>query len=143
MRNNLIQWSSRKQKTMAHSNTESKYKFLTQASIEIIWLQQLFQELGIELTRHSVLWCDNVSVGSLASNLVFHARIRRKNMDVHFIREKILNKELDVRYIPTEQQVANTLTKALCTNPFENLRSKLNVISSPLSLSEDVKDFHL
>ena len=63
---------------MAHSNTESKYRFLTQASIEIIWLQQLFQELGIELTRHSVLWCDNVSVGSLASNLVFHARIKRK-----------------------------------------------------------------
>ncbi|KAL6334395.1 hypothetical protein AAG906_014973 [Vitis piasezkii] len=86
---------------------------------------------------------DKEKLDYVSSNLVFHARIKHIKMDVHFIREKVLNKELDVRYIPTKQQVADTLTKALCTNPFENLRSKLNVISSPLSLREDVKDFHL
>ena len=40
--NNLIRWSSRKQKTMVCSNLKSKYKSLTQASTEIILLQQMF-----------------------------------------------------------------------------------------------------
>ena len=74
---------------------------------------------------------------------MFYAKTKHIKIGLHFIREKVLNKELHVRYVPIEQQAVDTTTKALCTNRFENLRSKLNLISSPLRLREDVKDCHL
>ena len=74
---------------------------------------------------------------------MFYAKTKHIKIDLHFIREKVLNKELHVRYVPIEQQAVDTTTKALCINRFENLRSELNLISSPLSLREDVKDCHL
>ena len=37
--NNLIQWSTRKQKIVTRSSTKSEYRSLAQASTKIIWLQ--------------------------------------------------------------------------------------------------------
>ncbi|KAF5470468.1 hypothetical protein F2P56_010982, partial [Juglans regia] len=43
----LISWSSKKQKTVARSNTEAEYKSLASTAAELIWLQTLLRELGI------------------------------------------------------------------------------------------------
>ena len=61
----------------------------------------------------SVLWCDNQSAGALARNPVFHSKSKHIELNVHYIRDKVLSKELEVRYIPTEEQVADILTKPL------------------------------
>lgn len=86
--NNLISWSAKKQAVVARSNTESKYRALAQAAIEIVWLQSLFFEIGVVLHQRSIIWCDNMGAGSLASNPVFHARTKHIEVDVHFVREK-------------------------------------------------------
>ncbi|KAH9663759.1 retrovirus-related pol polyprotein from transposon RE1 [Citrus sinensis] len=55
-------------------------------------------------------------------------------------KDKVLNKELEVRYIPTKEQVADVLTKPLSFPKFSYFRSKLNVFGRPLSLRGDVKE---
>jgi hypothetical protein len=55
---NLITWSARKQAMVSWSSTEAKYKALVNATTEVIWLQSVLGELGIQLP-HS-LWCDNL-----------------------------------------------------------------------------------
>ena len=52
---NLIQWSLGKQKLVARSNIESKYKSLAQAAIKILWLQSLFHELEIKIASYHIL----------------------------------------------------------------------------------------
>lgn len=73
-------------------------------------------------------WCDNLSVGSLASNVVFYSRTKHIKIDVHFVREKVVAKKLGVQYVPTQYQVADILTKPLTISRFELLRAKLNVM---------------
>jgi hypothetical protein len=46
---NLISWSSRKQRTVARSSTESKYRTLATTASELLWLQSLLRDLGIFL----------------------------------------------------------------------------------------------
>ena len=92
----MIQWSSRKQNVVARSSTESEYQALAQDAIEIVWLQSLFAELK---TMHSLtLWYDNIGAGSLASNPMFHARIKHVEIDIPLVRERVNAKELDVRF---------------------------------------------
>jgi hypothetical protein len=47
---NLISWSSRKQRTVARSSTESKYRTLATTAAELIWLQSMLCELDIFLS---------------------------------------------------------------------------------------------
>ena len=37
-----------------------------------------------------ILWCDNIGVGSLASNPMFHAKTTHIEIDIHFVREKVI-----------------------------------------------------
>ncbi|KAH9794830.1 hypothetical protein KPL71_005024 [Citrus sinensis] len=141
--NNLISWSSKKQAIVAKSSTESEYRALSAASSELTWLQSLCYELKIIKLPTPVLWCDNQSAGDLAKNPVFHSKTKHIELDVHYIRDKVLNKELEVRCIPTEEQVADVLTKPLSFPKFSYFRSKLNVVNRPLSLRGDVKEAHV
>lgn len=61
----------------------------------------------------SFLWCDNVSALDLASNPVFHARTKHIEVDYHFIREKVLNGDILVKFISILDQVADIFTKGL------------------------------
>ena len=84
---NLISWTSRKQRTISHSSTESEYRAVAQATTEIVWLQSLLSELGISSSNPPLLWCDNIGATYLAANPLFHARTKHIEIDVHFVRD--------------------------------------------------------
>ena len=90
----------------------------------------------------STLWCDNLSAAHLARNPVFHSRAKHIELDLHFIRDKVLHNELIVSYIPSTEQVADILTKNLSSSQFCNLRTKLLVVPYPVSLRGDVNQTH-
>ena len=81
-----------------------------------------------------MLWSDNLGAQALACNPVYHARTKHIELDVHFIRNLISEHKLEVRYVPTESQTADVLTKALSLDRFQLLCSKLTMCASMLSL---------
>ncbi|KAF5463438.1 hypothetical protein F2P56_019353 [Juglans regia] len=137
---NLISWSSKKQPTMARSSTEAEYRAVAYATAESIWLQSLLRELGIFLSQRPTLWCDNIGATYLTANPVFHARTKHVKIDYHFVRERVQQKSLDVRFISSKDKLADGLTKALVSTRFSHLRSKLNVQPSPMSLQGRIKE---
>jgi len=60
-----------------------------------------------------VIYCDNINSILLANNLVYHARTKHIEVHYHFIREKILTREINLINVSTENQVVNIFTKAL------------------------------
>lgn len=86
--NTLVSWSSKKQTAVARSSTESEYRALAHTSAGIKCLTQLLTELGVQNQSKPTIWCDNLSVGSLATNSVFYARTKHIEIDVHFVRIK-------------------------------------------------------
>ena len=99
----------------------------------------LFHEIRILLPVSPIVWCDNVSALSFAANLVYHARTKHIDVDYHYVREKVLNKDIIVSFISTTDQIANIFTKGLSSARFLFLKSRLKVISSPSSLIGHVK----
>lgn len=71
------------------------------------------QELKLPKLRKHVMWCDNLSAKVFASNPMIHAKNKHIKIDVHYIREKVLQNEVIITCVPSADQVANCLTKAL------------------------------
>jgi len=81
-----VSWRSILQSTVALSTTEAEYMAMMEAMKELIWLQGLLDDLGIE---HDLLKinCDSMSVIYLEKNQVYHARTKHIDVRFHFIRE--------------------------------------------------------
>ncbi|KAK4277184.1 hypothetical protein QN277_015217 [Acacia crassicarpa] len=65
---------------------------------------------------------------NIAHNPVQHDRTKHVEIDRHFIREKVDEGIIDLRYIPSKEQNADILTKGLPMDRLEYLIGKLNLI---------------
>ena len=73
------------------------------------------------------MMCGNQATISIAKNPMHHDRTKHIKIDRHFISKKIASVIVQLNYIPTRQQIANILTKALPRTNFEELSCKLGV----------------
>jgi hypothetical protein len=110
---NLVSWSAHKQSTISRSSTEAEYKAHANATAEIIWIQTLLAELKIAQPSAASLWCDNLGATYLSANPVFHVRTKHIEIDYHFMRERVARKQLNIRFISSEDQIADGFTKTL------------------------------
>lgn len=109
---NLVSWSSKKQAVVSKSSTEAEYRSLAHAASEVPWIQSLLGELNIKLSSTPMMWCDNQEAIALAYNPVYHAKTKHVELDIHFIRDKVTAKEIEVCFVPSQDQTADVLTKA-------------------------------
>ena len=130
----IVSWSSKKQHVLSRSSAESEYRALALVSCEIAWLESLLGKLKFPLPQKPITWCDNLSASALAINLVYHSKTNHIEFNVHFVREKVLEKKLEIRYVPSQDQIIDCLTKALSPSQFQFMRDKLVVVERPLPL---------
>lgn len=106
---------------------ESEYRAFANLAAELLWLRSLLREISFPVSGAYVLWCDNLSTQALATNHILHSRSKHIELDLHFIRDKIATKDLEVRYVPSTDQLADYLTKPLSHSSFTLFRNKLGV----------------
>jgi hypothetical protein len=59
---------------------------------------------------------DNNNSILLANNLIYHARTKHIEVHYHFVRKKILAREINLIHVNTEDQIVDIFTKALDTD---------------------------
>jgi hypothetical protein len=106
----LVSWSSKRQTTVSRSSAEAEYRGIANAVAECSWLRHRLGELHCNVNGATIAYCDNVSSVYMARNPAHHRRTKHIELDVHFIREKV---ELRVLQIPSGRQFADIFTKGL------------------------------
>lgn len=126
---NLISWCAKKQATVSRSSTEAEYKSAANATAEVMWVQKLLDELGIQHPLAARLWCDNIGDTYLSANAVFHARTKHIEIDFNFVRERVAQKLLEIRFIHTGDQLADGFTKPIVASKIDKFRSTLKLVA--------------
>jgi hypothetical protein len=124
----LISWKSKKQSTVALSTVEAEYMALASSVQESMWLIALGTEIGLSIVSPVLIYQDNQGSMSLAKNPGEHSRTKHIDIRHHFVREKIEQVLVKLKYCPTQEMVADLLTKSLPANQFRYLREKMKVV---------------
>lgn len=76
-----------------------------------------------------IVFCDIVSTQYLTKNPILHARTKHVEVDFHYVRELVGKKKLDVKYLCSDDLVADNMTKAM--SRFYVLRNKPMIHKRP------------
>ena len=88
--------------------------------------------------KSTEIYVDNSLVIALTKDLVFHDRNKHIDIRFHYLRDCITNKEVEVKYMKTQDPVANIFTKPLKYDVFIKMRDILGVMKKS-SLRGDVE----
>jgi hypothetical protein len=131
IRSTYFSWYNRKQIYVALSSAEEEYMAESQATCESIWMRNILVGLFGSHLDPIVINCDNQSCIKLSINLVFHDRSKHIDIWYHHLRDCVQWKIMLLQYIPTEDQDADILTKALTRRKFKYHRDRIGVKDNP------------
>ena len=126
-----IGWKANKQDTVTTSTTEAELLALSQGTKEALFSLRLIQEIGVQLDEpHVQVWCDNTQTIRLVTQdvAILNTKLRHVEMHNHWLREKVERQEVRVEYVPTREQVADGLTKALADQDVKRFRELIGVV---------------
>ena len=124
----MISWFSRKQTSIALSTAEAEYIAACSAYSKAVWLRKMLAGLfDAEIDVTDIL-CDNQSCIKMTKNPVFHDKSKHIEVRYHFIQVMVQKGVVKLKYVPTEEQVADVLTKPLDHVKFDYFQDKLGVV---------------
>ena len=96
----------------------------SEASQELVWMWMLLHELGFKPPHATPLLCNSLAAVLLCRDQVFHNWVKI-DVKYHWIQEHIEDKELVVGCIPSSDNLADILTKALPSPQFVSMQGCL------------------
>jgi hypothetical protein len=127
----IISWFSKRQSIVTLFICEIEYTEQTLAVKEIIWLRNLMTQLtcDVEYSQAIMIYENNQEIIVLIKNSQFHARTKHIDIQIHFIRKKVIEEFLDLFYVLIDQMIADDLIKSLIRNKFVQFRAALEIES--------------
>ena len=109
-----------KQPLVATSSTHAEVKALYQLVVDLIYVINLCDEIKREVELPAIVFEDNSPTVQLSDGLSAKAKKSKHFlMLVNFIREQVMMGLIEVQKIPSAENIADVLTKALAWKDFE------------------------
>lgn len=124
---NNINWESRKQRCVALSSTEAEYLAITDVMKDLCFLKNfLFEILCKDIDV--ILYNDNQSAHKLLEAKEYcHKKTKHIDLRYHFIKDLIQKGFAKVKYLPSNNMIADVLTKPLGSTKHKEFVNRMNV----------------
>lgn len=130
----MIGWNARKQDNVTLSSTEAEYVAMADCCKELTWILRLFNDLKIVTTLPVKINEDNQSCIKQLSAPNINRRSKHIETKYHFIRQLKQDGIINPQYLPTEDMIADMMTKPLYGIKLSKFRDQARVISSRRSV---------
>ena len=122
----IISWRSRAQKSTATSSTQAEYMAMSDCAQQAIWIKSLLSE--IEMLVSAVPICgDNQGSIFNASNPAQESHMKHIDIHYHFVCKAIENGQIELFFVPGNENPADMFTKNLGRVLYEAFWSKLGL----------------
>ncbi|KAJ9556015.1 LOW QUALITY PROTEIN: hypothetical protein OSB04_010629 [Centaurea solstitialis] len=85
----LVSWTSKKQNSMFTSTTELEYVAVGRCCAQVLYPK-------------FPIYCDNTSAIAITNNPVLHYKTKHIEVRYHFIRDHVMNGDIELHFVPTE-----------------------------------------
>ncbi|GJT09119.1 retrovirus-related pol polyprotein from transposon TNT 1-94 [Tanacetum coccineum] len=124
----LVCWSAKKLQLVAMSSAEAEYVAAAGCCASILWMKSQLSDCDIHY-KMVPIFCDNTSAIAISNNPVLYLRTNHIDIRYNFIKDHILNGDIELYFIPTEYQLANVFTKPLDEPTFTRLKAQLGMLN--------------
>jgi len=98
---------------------------------EVTWLRWLLADFGVSVSIPTPLLTDSTGAISIARDPVKHELTKHIGVDAYYTRAQVQDGVVTLRYVPSELQLADFLTKAQTRDQHRFYLSKLSVFDPP------------
>lgn len=117
-----ISWFSRKQHVIALSSCEAEYVALAETCKEVTWIREVTKEFDIKTMEATTVYTDNQSCIAMVINKKHSNKTKHVDVKYHYVRDEAERGRITLRYVPSEHNVADLMTKPLAGIKIEALR---------------------
>ena len=122
-----VLWSLKRQEIVSLSTTKSKYVAATHGGKEALWLCSLISEVFGDITSPTTLFSNNQAAIALTRDHQYHPCTKHIDVQYHWIRWVVEKGSIRLVYCPTDDMVANALTKALPSAKVKHFAASLGL----------------
>jgi hypothetical protein len=125
-----IAWYSRLQPVVALLSTEAELIALTDATRQALYLQKLYIPFGLSLDLLTDIFCNNQSTLHIIKKppFAYHAQLKHFSIKEGFIYDNVQAGRVAMYYVPSNDNLADFLTKAIPTPKLKLNKIKLNLL---------------
>jgi hypothetical protein len=111
---------------VALSTAEAEYVAAGSCCAKSLYIKQQLEDFKI-LFYHIPIRCDNTSAISLSKNPIQHSRTKHIEIRYDFIRDHVQKGDIKLKFVSTDSQWANILTKPLIKEQFCTIRREIGM----------------
>jgi len=117
----LFHWFAKTQHSVSLSSAESEYFGAMLASRDILFLRDLFVDLGIHFDSPTIIRCDSKSAVGMSFDPVAFKNTKHIMRAAEFLRDLVLKGHVTLEHLPGDVMIADILTKAVARTVFSTL----------------------
>jgi hypothetical protein len=106
----IFSWNMCAQKTVVLSSIEAEYMSLSDTSHQLVWVRNLFSELGIELAPIP-LFRDKQGLIFITSNPIQEKCSKHIDLHYHYIRDVVQDGKVELFFVKGTQNPVDIFTK--------------------------------
>ncbi len=129
-----VSWWSTRQTSVAKSTTEVKYISISEATCELIWLNNLLADTGLLAERATELCAppdvkvDNKNVIDLANSKSIKQQSKHIEVCYHLLRDLIKKNEIKLTHVESAYNATDGLTKPLAKGKFGEFHEMIDIV---------------